>query len=205
MLRLFANAHYDFIAFRNRAYAVTALFIIPGLVWLMVHGLNYSIEFTGGTLVQVQSKVPADVGALRAGLDRQGLHGAEIQSFGNANEFVVRARVAKPGTDANDTQATGDAVNQALTGVLGAGNFTIQRTEAVGPKVGGELRSKAFLAIFLSFFAVLAYLAYRFEWRFGLAAVLATAHDILATIAFIGMLRLEVSLTVVAAVLSMVG
>jgi len=205
MLRLFANAQYDFIAFRTRAYAVTALFIIPGLVWLMVYGLNYSIEFTGGTLVQVQSKAPADVGALRAGLDRQGLHGAEIQSFGGANEFVVRARVAKPGTDANDTQATGDAVNQALTSVLGAGTFTIERTEAVGPKVGGELRSKAFLAIFLSFFAVLAYLAYRFEWRFGLAAVLATVHDIVATIAFIGMLRLEVSLTVVAAVLSMVG
>jgi preprotein translocase subunit SecF len=89
--------------------------------------------------------------------------------------------------------------------VLGAGNFEITRTEAVGPKVGGELRTKAFLAIFLSFFAVLAYLAYRFEWRFGLAAVIATAHDIVATIAFIGMLRLEVSLTVVAAVLSMVG
>ena len=87
----------------------------------------------------------------------------------------------------------------------GAGNFTVARTEAVGPKVGGELRQKAFLAIFLSFFAVLAYLAYRFEWRFGLAAVIATAHDIVATIAFIGFLRLEVSLTVVAAVLSMVG
>ena len=89
--------------------------------------------------------------------------------------------------------------------MLGAGNFTIVRTEAVGPKVGGELRSKAFLAIFLSFFAMLAYLAFRFEWRFGLAAVIATAHDILATIAFIAMLRLEVSLTVVAAVLTMVG
>jgi preprotein translocase subunit SecF len=205
MLRLFANAHYDFIAFRRRAYIITALFIIPGLVWLLVHGLNYSIEFTGGTLVQVESKTPVNVGALRTGLDREGLHGAEIQNFGAPNEFVVRARVAKPGTDANDTQATADAVRQALSGVLGAGNFTIVRTEAVGPKVGGELRSKAFLAIFLSFFAVLAYLAYRFEWRFGLAAVIATAHDILATIAFIGILRLEVSLTVVAAVLSMVG
>jgi preprotein translocase subunit SecF len=205
MLRLFANARYDFISVRRYAYIVTALFIIPGLVWLLVHGLNYSIEFTGGTLVQVQSKTPVDVGALRTGLDREGLHGAEIQNFGAPNEFVVRARVAKPGTDANDTQATSEAVRQALTGVLGAGNFTIVRTEAVGPKVGGELRSKAFLAIFLSFFAVLAYLAYRFEWRFGLAAVIATAHDILATIAFIGILRLEVSLTVVAAVLSMVG
>ena len=65
MLRLFANAHYDFIAFRNRAYAVTALFIIPGLVWLMVHGLNYSIEFTGGTLIQVESKTKVDVAAVR--------------------------------------------------------------------------------------------------------------------------------------------
>ena len=119
---------------------------------------------------------------------------------------MVRARVAKPGTDANDTQATADAVRAGARPACSAtGNFTITRTEAVGPKVGGELRQKAFLAIFLSFFAVLAYLAYRFEWRFGLAAVIATAHDILATIAFIGVLRLEVSLTVVAAVLSMVG
>jgi preprotein translocase subunit SecF len=171
----------------------------------LIRGLNYSIEFTGGTLVQVQSKKPVDVAAVRSGLDREGIHGAEIQGFGAPNEFVVRARVAKPGTDANDTQATGNAVQEALTRVLGAGNFAIVRTEAVGPKVGGELRTKAFLAIFLSFFAVLAYLAYRFEWRFGLAAVIATAHDIVTTIAFIAMLRLEVSLTVVAAVLSMVG
>jgi preprotein translocase subunit SecF len=205
MLRLFANAKYDFIAVRRYAYAATALFIIPGVLFLLVHGLNYSIEFTGGTLIQVQSKRPVDVAAVRSGLDREGIHGAEIQNFGAANEFVVRARVAKPGTDANDTQTTANAVHEALATVLGADNFTILRTEAVGPKVGGELRTKAFLAIFLSFFAVLAYLAFRFEWRFGLAAVLATAHDIVTTIAFIAMLRLEVSLTVVAAVLSMVG
>jgi preprotein translocase subunit SecF len=205
MLRLFANAKYDFISLRRYAYALTGLFILPGVLLLLIRGLNYSIEFTGGTLVQVQSKKPVDVAAVRSGLDREGIHGAEIQGFGAPNEFVVRARVAKPGTDANDTQATGNAVQEALTRVLGAGNFAIVRTEAVGPKVGGELRTKAFLAIFLSFFAVLAYLAYRFEWRFGLAAVIATAHDIVTTIAFIAMLRLEVSLTVVAAVLSMVG
>jgi preprotein translocase subunit SecF len=205
MLRLFANAKYDFISVRRYAYALTALFILPGVLLLLVRGLNYSVEFTGGTLIQVESKGKVDVAAVRAGLDREGIHGAEIQNYGAPNEFVVRARIAKPGTDANDTQATGDAVHQALTNVLGADNFTVKRTEAVGPKVGGELRTKAFLAIFLSFFAVLAYLAYRFEWRFGLAAVLATAHDIVATIAFIAMLHLEVSLTVVAAVLSMVG
>ncbi len=205
MLRLFAHAKYDFIGVRRYAYAATAVIILPGLLFLLAKGLNYSIEFTGGTLLQVQSKKPVNVADLRTGLDREGLHGAEIQNFGAANEYVVRARVAKPGSDANDTQATASAVTHALDNVLGAGNYTVLRTEAVGPKVGGELRQKAFLAIFLSFFAVLAYLAYRFEWRFGLAAVIATAHDIIATIAFIGVMRLEVSLTVVAAVLSMVG
>jgi preprotein translocase subunit SecF len=205
MLRLFSNAKYDFIGLRHYAYGLTAAILIPGLIFLLAKGLNYSIEFTGGTLLQIQSKKPVDVAQLRTGLDRQGLHGAEIQQFGAQNEYVIRARVAKAGSDANDTQATADAVRHALDNVLGTGNYTVLRTEAVGPKVGGELRQKAFLAIFLSFFAVLAYLAYRFEWRFGLAAVIATAHDILATIAFIGVLRLEVSLTVVAAVLSMVG
>jgi preprotein translocase subunit SecF len=205
MLRLFANANYDFIGFRRYAYGVTAAVILPGLLFLLIKGLNYSIEFTGGTLVQIRSGTQVDVGHLRTGLDQQGIHGAEIQNFGAANEYVIRARVAKPGTDANDTQATATAVSHALDAVLGSGKYNVVRTEAVGPKVGGELRQKAFLAIFLSFFAVLAYLAYRFEWRFGLAAVAATAHDILATVAFIGVMRLEVSLTVVAAVLSMVG
>ena len=94
---------------------------------------------------------------------------------------------------------------QALDTALGAGQYTVLRTEAVGPKVGGELRQKAILAILLSFVAVLVYLAYRFEWRFGVAAVIATAHDILATLAFIGLTRLEVSLFVVAALLTIVG
>src|SRR5919112_400446 len=205
MLRLFGNAHYDFIGVRRYAYVITAAILLPGLLFLLLKGLNYSIEFTGGTLLQVESKHAVNVADLRSGLDREGIRGAEIQNFGGHNEYVIRARVAKTGSDANDTQATANAVRSALNKVLGAGNYTIARTEAVGPKVGGELRQKAFLAIFLSFFAVLAYLAYRFEWRFGLAAVIATAHDIVATIAFIGMLRLEVSLTVVAAVLSMVG
>jgi preprotein translocase subunit SecF len=205
MLRLFSNAKYDFIGLRHYAYGITGIILLPGLLFLLWKGLNYSIEFTGGTLLQIESHKPVDVGRVRTGLDEQGIHGAEIQNFGAANEYVIRARVAKPGSDANDTQATAQAVSHALDNVLGTGNYTVTRTEAVGPKVGGELRQKAFLAIFLSFFAVLAYLAYRFEWRFGLAAIGATAHDIMATIAFIGVMRLEVSLTVVAAVLSMVG
>jgi preprotein translocase subunit SecF len=204
MTRFFANAHYDFIAVRRYAYGITALVIIPGLIYLMLVGLNYSIEFTGGTMVQIRTQKTLNVAQLRGDLDRLGIHGAEIQSFGK-DGYVIRARGAKAGTDANNTEATASEVSAALDQVLGAHTYTVARSGAVGPKVGGELRTKAFLAIFLSFFAVLAYLAYRFEWRFGVAAVIATAHDILATIAFIGVMRLEVSLTVVAAVLSMVG
>jgi preprotein translocase subunit SecF len=96
-------------------------------------------------------------------------------------------------------------VGEALDATLGAGNYQILRTEAVGPKVGGELRQQAVLAILMSFLAVLAYLAYRFEWRFGVAAIVATAHDITAAIAFIGFARLEVSLFVVAGLLTIVG
>jgi len=206
MVRLFANAHYDFIALRRIAYGVTAAILLVGIVFLAVFGLNYSIEFTGGTLIQVQAQAPVDVSLLRSGLETKGIRGAEIQSFGSANtEYVIRARTAAAGSNADNTQATSSAVGAALDDVLGAGTYTLLRTEAVGPKVGGELRMKAFLAIFLSFFVVLAYLAYRFEWRFGLAAVGATAHDLLATIAFISIMRLEVSLVVVGAVLSMVG
>ena len=119
MTRLFANANYDFIGVRRYAYGVTAAVLLPGLLFLMLAGLNYSIEFTGGTLVQIRSQKTVDVAQLRSGLDQQGIHGAEIQGFGAPNEYVIRARVAKPGTDANDTQATAAAVSHALDAVLG--------------------------------------------------------------------------------------
>jgi preprotein translocase subunit SecF len=209
MTRFFAHANYDFIHLRRWAYGITLAVMLPGLLHLLLAGLNYSIEFTGGTLIEVKAQQAVDVGRLRGDLDRAGLHGAEIQTYGGSNEFVIRARASEQATrgtaDADNTQATTNEVRTALDQTLGAGKYTVARAEAVGPKVGGELRTKAFLAIFLSFFAVLAYLAVRFEWRFGLAAVIATLHDIVATVAFISVMRLEVSLTVVAAVLSMVG
>ena len=204
-MRLFANARYDFLRRRRIAYLITLALTIPGLLLVLVRGLNYSVEFTGGTLMQVQSQKPVDVGAVRAALAERGVEGAEIQTFGSDRELVIRARVAKEGTDADDTQATGSALRQALDAVLGAGDYTVLRTEAVGPKVGGELREKALMAILLSFVAVLIYLAYRFEWRFGVAAIIATAHDILASIAFIGIVRLEVSLFVVAGLMTIIG
>jgi len=206
MIRLFANANYDFIKWRRYAYTLTALIIIPGLVLLAFKGLNYSIEFTGGTFIQVETAHPVQTAELRADLDAAGIHGADIQLFGSDTTYSIRARLGEgatsPGGGAEETAA---AVGRALDAKLGHGNYKIAQYQAVGPKVGRELQGKALLAIFFSFFVTLAYLAYRFEWRFGLAAVLATFHDILTTIAFIKYLNLEVSLVVVGAVLTMVG
>ncbi len=205
MVRFFAHANYDFIGVRRIAYTVTAIVLAIGLIALGLRGLNYSVEFTGGTMVRITTPAALDVVALRAGLDQQGIRGAEIQSLGSQTDYVIRARTAKEGSDADNTQETASAIAVGLDAVLGAGNYVIESREAVGPKVGGELRQKALVAIFLSFFAVLIYLAFRFEWRFGLAAVVATAHDLATTIGFIAFMNLEVSLVVVAAILSMVG
>jgi preprotein translocase subunit SecF len=205
MRHVFTNTRIDFVGVRKYAYIVTAIVFIPGLLLLLARGLNYSIEFTGGTLVRVSSKVPVDVGRVRSALDQSGVPGAEIVSFGAAGEYQIRARLNEKAADANNTEATVNAVRKALDQVLGAGSYEVRRSEAVGPKVGGELRQKAITAILLAFGAILIYLASRFEWRFGLASIVATAHDVVGTVIFISALRLEVSLVVVGAVLSVLG
>ena len=129
-MRLFANANYDFLGQRRLAYAVSIGFSLLGLLVLLIRGVNYSVEFTGGTLVQIQTTKPADVGTLRNALQTRGIENAEIQTFGSDREIAVRARVAREGSDANDTQATADAVREALDATLGAGSYQILRTEA---------------------------------------------------------------------------
>lgn len=204
MIRLFANAHYDFISKRRWAYGLTAALLIPGLALLLVRGINYSIEFTGGTAVQIRTTEAVGVARLREALRTGGIAGAEVTTFGSDHEYLIRARLAADASEEN-TQATAEAVGRALDADLGAGTWQIDRREALSPKVGRELQGKALLAILFSFAVTLVYLAYRFEWRFGVAAVVATAHDILATVAFISVFNLEVSLVVVAAVLTVLG
>ncbi|MBM4188265.1 MAG: protein translocase subunit SecD [Gemmatimonadetes bacterium] len=203
-LRLFHDANYDFIAMRRMAYGVTGALLALGLVFLLVRGITYSVEFTGGTLLQIKTPVSVSDDQLRAGLSAQGITNAEVQPFGAPGEYLIRARIGETATDVDNTQAAAARVSQALDAAI-EGEFSIVRTESVGAKVGAELKTQAFMAIFFSFFAVLAYLAYRFEWRFGLAAVIATAHDVLMTIAFLSVMHIEVSLVVVAAFLTMVG
>ncbi|HEV2671266.1 MAG TPA: protein translocase subunit SecF [Gemmatimonadales bacterium] len=206
MIRLFANANYDFIKWRRWAFSLTGAIMLVGAGFLATRGLNYSIEFTGGTLVQFELAHKVPTGNIRAALDNVGLKGADIQNFGSDTSYIVRARLGAEATEGEaGTQAVADAVSRALDQSAGPGQYQIMERQAVGPKVGRELQGKALIAILLSFLVTLVYLAVRFEWRFGLAAVVATAHDVVATIAFISVMHLEVSLVVVGAVLTVVG
>ncbi|HET7623558.1 MAG TPA: protein translocase subunit SecF [Gemmatimonadaceae bacterium] len=206
MFRILHDTQIDFIRLWKITTAVTVAFIIPGLILLAFSGYRYSIEFTGGTLMQVSFKQPPDVAKIRSTIEQAGIPSAEIAQFGGPTEFVIRAQ--NPETVAEQTQGSEvvkEEISNALTQAFGAGSFEVVSSGTVSAKVGSELRQKAALAVFISFFITLAYLAYRFEWRFGLAAVVATSHDILATLVFIRYLNLEVSLIVVGGVLTMIG
>src|SRR5918912_960681 len=207
MLRILHGTSYDFIKPWRIAVGLTLVFIAAGLAMFFVRpGLNYSIEFTGGTLVQVNFHRPPNASDIRAALDQGGIHGAEITQFGSDTSYTIRAQeAAQVAAQSRGAESVARDVQRILEQRFGAGSFSVVRTEAVGPKVGGELRRNALIAILISFGVTLLYLAFRFEWRFGVAAVIATAHDIFTTLAFIKLLNLEISLTVVAAILTVIG
>lgn len=206
MVRLFDNANYDFLSVRKTAYTASSIVAVVGLLFLLFRGLNESIEFTGGTFIQIRaSTAEISTGTIRQALNDAGIEGAEIQTFGAPDEFAIRARLGTGQATATSVQETRQAVEDALMEAFGEGQFVIDAADTVSPKVGSELRQKAVMAILLSFGAVLIYLTFRFEWRFGVAAVAATLHDIILTVAFIAILNLEVSLVVVASILLIVG
>jgi preprotein translocase subunit SecF len=206
MIRIFKNANYDFLKPYRVVLLVSTLLIVPGLILLAIRGPNYSIEFTGGTLIRLETAKPIDPGVLRRALSDGGIHGSDIQAFGSDSSFAIRARLS-PDQEQNEAavQATRDAVARVLDGAVGSTGYRIVKTEAVSPKVGSELQGKALLAILVSFIGTLIYVAFRFEWRFGVSSVLGTAHDLLATVAFISYMNLEISLVLVAAVLTVKG
>jgi preprotein translocase subunit SecF len=160
---------------------------------------NYGVDFTGGSLIQIQVDANLTAGDLRDALG--GADAPPITRFGEESEFVVRAPVAEDGS----IGAVADTIEAQLAAAFGQDAFEVVRTEQVGAKVGGELQVKALYAILFSFLLTLIYLAIRFELRFGMAAVIATLHDILITLGFLAAFRVEIALPTVAAILTILG
>lgn len=212
MLRILHDTKYDFIKFWKTAVVGTLAFIALGLVLLVVHAirhngqaLNRSVEFTGGTVIQISFKQPTSVDVVRGAVDQAGFKGAEVTTFGDVNNYLIKLPPAEGAAAATNADSLGLHIVDLLKQRLPNNPARKEQAEAVGARVGSELTTKAITAILISFLVTLIYLAIRFEWRFGVAATFATAHDILTTLAFLAMMRLEISLTVVAAILTVIG
>ena len=204
-MRLFHNASYRFIEARRKAYVVSGIVLGAGIVFMTLNVVNigswqnYGVDFTGGSLIQIQVDANLTAGDLRDALG--GVDAPPITRFGEESEFVVRAPVAEDGS----IGAVADTIEAQLAAAFGEDAFEVVRTEQVGAKVGGELQLKALYAILFSFLLTLIYLAIRFELRFGMAAVIATLHDILITLGFLAAFQVEIALPTVAAILTILG
>ncbi len=195
-MRLLTNVNIDFLGKRKIAAVISGVAILTGLFSLVVKGgPELSIDFSGGTLAQIQFSTPVEVGEVRDRLLDYGFSRPTIQQFGEENEILIRVPV----------EETGEALRQQLQDALAGMDFEIRRLETVGSKIGGELRSKALKSVLFALFGILIYISLRFDRYYALGAVAALAHDVLITLGVFSSLNLELDLAIVAAFLTIVG
>ena len=193
------NTKFPFMRFRRVSYPFSAFLSICSVLMFVFWGMNFGIDFAGGTLMELRAKNgTADIALLRNLAEHLGVGEVGVQSFGNKSDVTLRFGV-QPGGDA--TQAA--AVDKVKTAV--SDGYEIRRVETVGPSVSGELVQSGTLGGVLSIFAVLSYLWFRFEWQFAISAVIATMHDLLLTVGFFSLTQLEFNTTSIAAILTIVG
>jgi preprotein translocase subunit SecF len=200
MIQIFVNAKYDFVGKRRYFYLASLALIAISILSIIAHrGLNYGIDFTGGTLIQVRYDKGVTVGDVRRGLDDIKFGSAIIQQFGDPREYLIRL----PQSDEKPEQIT-PRVQAALSKAAG-GSVEIRRVEFVGPQVGRDLQVQALYAVLAGMAGILMYVAIRFDFRGGVISILAIAHDVIVTLGALSILNLEMSLSVLAALLTIVG
>ena len=217
------DTRIDFIGRRRIAALISISAIVIVLLSLFFRGLNLGIDFTGGTLVEVSYSSSVNTEDVRTNLRRSGLDGVVVQYFGTSRDVLIRLP-ADPEVDAAESSSLiisslrepyGETLAQSSEndsqrcvfqdGTTGDCTVQMRRVEFVGPQVGGELTEKGGLAMLYALIGILAYVAWRFEWRFALGAVIALVHDVVVTVGIFSLLGLEFSLPVLAAVLAVIG
>ena len=200
MLQIFVNANYDFVGKRRWFYVASGGLMLLSLIWIFfVGGLNYGIDFTGGALVQVRYDKPASVDLVRRGLDEIKLGNAVIQQFGDVKEYLIRLPQGGEKPDQLSKQVQ-DALGKAASAKV-----EIRRLEFVGPQVGRDLQLQALYAVLAGMGGILLYVAFRFHFRDGVISVVAIAHDVIVTLGALSFTQREMSLPVLAALLTIVG
>lgn len=198
------DSRIDFMGKRGHVAIVLVLIIVACLGSIIFRGLALGLDFTGGTLIEVTYAEPADLVMIRKVLAEAGFHGAVVQSYGSARDVMVRIPpVAGAGKVDNAQLST--QVLEVLQKASTSSKVDMRRVEYVGGQVGGELIEKSFMALLFALIGILIYVAVRFEWRFATGAVLATVHDTVFTVGFFSLLGIEFDLTVLAAVLAVIG
>jgi preprotein translocase subunit SecF len=188
-----------FMRYAKGTTIVSAITFIAAIVFLVVRGLNLGVDFTGGTVMELGYQTAADIPAIRATLNQHGYPEAAVQNFGTSRDVLLRLPLRAGMSSAQ--------LSEQVFGVLKAANPQVQlnRVEFVGPQVGGELLADGSLALLVVSIGIVIYLALRFEWRFAVGAIVATAHDVVIVLGLFAAFQWEFSLTVLAAVLAILG
>jgi preprotein translocase subunit SecF len=193
----------DFLGIRRSAFILSGLLIGASIISVMLHGgLNYGIDFAGGTLVQVQFSEPTRVETIKGNLASIGLDRSLVQRFGEKKENEYLIRVEK---SVSDMEGLSGQIAEALQEAYGKGGVEIRRAEMVGPKVGKDLRRKGILAIIYALIGILIYITWRFEFIFAVGAIIALAHDVMITVGVFSIANKEFTLPIVAAILTIIG
>jgi len=198
------GTNIDFVGYRFYAVTASIVVILLGAVSLAVRGVNYGIDFAGGTLVHVKFQQPVSINDIRAALESISAKDVTVQDFGGGggNEFIVRMLESDPELKRGLTQQITNALTERFKG---KSEFEVLRVETVGPRVGKDLRQRAVLAVLAATVVMGAYIAIRFEPRFGIGAAVALLHDVMVAVGALSLARMEFDLTTVAALLTLVG
>ena len=189
---------YDFMSKRFAFLGLSSFLIVASIVLLFTKGLNFGIDFVGGTIVQVKYEQTAPINQVRDILKDTKYSNAVITEFGSSDEIIIRIT----GSSSDLTNDISDEMHKILAET---GTFDIRRVDMVGAKVGGELREKGLMALGLSLLVMLIYVSFRFEWRFAVASILALAHDVTIAMGAISLFQVEVNLDILAAILTLLG
>ena len=190
---------FGFMAKSKAAMVVSLLLVLGSWGLLATKGLNFGIDFAGGTIVQVKYEQAAPIDRMREQLQGKAMfEGASITEFGAPEEVIIRLKT----TSQSVTEDIGDIARQSLQGT---GSFEVRRVDIVGPKVGGELREKGLMSLVLATIGILIYVAFRFEWRFAVASVMALVHDVSIAMGALALFQIDVNLDVLAALLTILG
>jgi preprotein translocase subunit SecF len=199
VLQILHDLNVDWMGKRAIAYTISGICVLISIVSLVVHGgPRYGVDFTGGTLVELAVTPPPHVDAVRKSVEDAGFVGAEIQRLEKAEYFLIRLAAGEGG------KSPANVVKASLEKELGS-TVEIRRVESVGPRVGGELRGAAIKAVFLALGLILIYVAIRYDWRYSMGAVVALFHDVFIALGAVSLTNREVTLTVVAALLTIAG